>query len=45
LKPRRIVLLHGETDARAWMADNINFFYPEIEIYSPRTGEVLDLEL
>ena len=45
LKPRRIVLLHGETDARAWMADNINFFYPEIEIYSPRTGEVLELEL
>lgn len=43
LAPRRVVLVHGETGAREWMRDNINYFYPEIEVLSPRTGQVVNL--
>lgn len=43
LKPKKIVLVHGETEARQWMADNIRFFYPDIEIHVPGRAEVLEL--
>jgi Cft2 family RNA processing exonuclease len=43
LKPAKVVLVHGDPDARLWMDDNIRFFYPEIEVFRPRAGEVLDL--
>jgi Cft2 family RNA processing exonuclease len=43
LQPKKIVLVHGETKAREWMADNIKFFYPDVEVISPDRGEVLDL--
>ena len=36
LKPRKILLVHGEEQARNWMADNIAYFYPEIEIVLPQ---------
>src|SRR5690606_3242550 len=32
LKPQKVVLVHGETDARTWLADNIRFFYPDVEV-------------
>ena len=32
LQPKTVVLVHGETDARTWMADNIRFFYPDVEV-------------
>ena len=43
LKPRKIILVHGETTARKWMAQNIAYFHPEIEVYSPETGEEIEL--
>ena len=43
MQPEKIVLVHGETKAREWMADNIRFFYPEIEVISPAKGQVLSL--
>ena len=39
LRPKTILLVHGEEDARSWMADNIRYFYPEIEIILPAFGE------
>ncbi len=41
LRPKKVVLVHGDADARRWMADNIRFFYPETEIYLPEIGEPL----
>jgi len=43
LKPEKIVLVHGEAKAKEWMADNIRFFHPEIEVIIPKEGDVLDL--
>lgn len=43
VKPKKIVLVHGETDAREWMANNIRYFYPDAEIYMPEHGEVVTL--
>ncbi len=43
LKPRKVVLVHGEEEAREWMADNIRFFYPNVEIFRPKTGEPLEV--
>ncbi len=43
LKPRTVVLVHGEAQARAWMADNIRFFYPGTEVLLPDVGETLSL--
>ncbi|CAN5618732.1 MBL fold metallo-hydrolase [soil metagenome] len=42
-KPKKIVLVHGERPAKEWMADNIRFFYPEIEIFAPEQGEEIEL--
>lgn len=41
MKPKKVVLVHGETPARDWMADNIRYFHPEIEVYSPKQGEAI----
>lgn len=43
LRPRTVVLVHGEDEARQWMADNIGFFYPDIEIVMARTGKAVNL--
>ncbi|GMQ80772.1 MAG: MBL fold metallo-hydrolase [Rhodothermia bacterium] len=43
LTPERIILVHGETEARTWMKDNIEYFYPEIDVVSPETGQVVEL--
>lgn len=43
LKPRKVVLVHGDTDARRWLADNLRFFYPDLEIHVPQRAEVLTL--
>lgn len=43
LRPKKIVLVHGETEAREWMMDNIHYFHPEIELYCPEMGEELEL--
>ena len=43
LRPKKVLLVHGEEEARTWMADNIAFFYPEVEVFRPEAGEVLDV--
>ena len=43
LKPRKVVLVHGETAAKTWMADNIRYFHPDIEVIVPALGEAIDL--
>ncbi len=43
MKPRKIALIHGEPPAREWMADNIRFFYPDIEIIQPEQGQAVEL--
>jgi cleavage and polyadenylation specificity factor subunit 3 len=39
LKPKKVILVHGEEPAKQWMADNIRFFYPETEVLIPQVGE------
>ena len=41
LKPRTILLVHGEEEAREWMADNIRYFYPAADIILPKFGETI----
>lgn len=43
LQPQSVVLVHGEKVAKDWMVDNIKFFYPETEVFSPLQNEVLDI--
>ncbi len=43
LQPRHVLLVHGDEEARQWMADNIQFFYPEVHVWLPRSGEPLEL--
>lgn len=43
LQPRRIIIVHGETRARTWMADNIRYFYPDIEVCIPDQGDEVSL--
>ncbi len=43
LNPEKIVLVHGEKKAKEWMADNIRFFFPNIELHVPGEGETLVL--
>ncbi len=43
LQPEDVVLIHGETEARQWMAENIQFFYPEVNVHRPAWGEPLEL--
>ena len=37
------VLVHGETEAREWMADNIAYFYPDTTVHLPECGQRLVL--
>lgn len=43
LKPKKVILVHGDRDARQWMADNIKFFYPEVEIFLPEVGAPIEV--
>ncbi|QXD15473.1 MBL fold metallo-hydrolase [Rhodocaloribacter litoris] len=43
LQPKKVLLVHGEDRARRWMADNLRFFYPEIEVVLPELGEAVPL--
>lgn len=35
LSPGKVILVHGEARAREWLADNIDFFHPEIDVMLP----------
>jgi len=43
LDPDKIVLVHGEKKAKEWMADNIRYFHPDVELHVPVEGETLTL--
>ena len=43
LRPKKVVLVHGEPAAKEWMRDNILHFHPEIEVFLPETGVPLVL--
>ena len=43
LKPKTILLVHGEQEARMWMADNIKYFYPGTNIILPELGTPVTL--
>ena len=42
-EPETVVLVHGETAAKEWMKDNIEFFYPDVTVRIPAQGEELEL--
>ncbi|MEX2399304.1 MAG: MBL fold metallo-hydrolase [Rhodothermales bacterium] len=43
LKPATVALVHGEAAAKRWMAENIRFFYPDVHVVIPETGEATEL--
>jgi Cft2 family RNA processing exonuclease len=43
LHPKKVLLVHGEADARQWMKDNIQFFYPDVEVLLPEVGKPLEV--
>ncbi len=43
LKPGKVILVHGETEARAWMAENIRRHYPEADVVLPERGEPVEI--
>ena len=43
LSPETVALVHGETDARTWMAENIRFFHPDVRVVVPEEGVPVEL--
>lgn len=43
VKPRTVVLVHGETAAKEWMKDNIEFFHPDVRVIIPEQGQEIEL--
>lgn len=43
VEPRAVVLGHGDEDARAWFAEQIQARHPKITVHQPAPGEALDL--
>lgn len=43
LKPRKTVLVHGEDEARAWLAENIRERHPDQEVILPTIGKPVEL--
>ena len=43
LRPARVLLVHGDAEAKEWMADNIRFFHPETDVLIPAHGEVYEV--
>ena len=43
VQPRTVVLVHGETAAKEWMRDNIQFFHPDVRVHIPEQGQELGL--
>lgn len=42
LSPRTVILVHGETEARAWMSDEIVRSCRSVDVLSPGLGEEVD---
>ena len=43
LDPKTVALVHGETEAKTWMEDNLRFFYPDVLVLRPDEGEPIYL--
>ncbi|GAB5536812.1 MAG: MBL fold metallo-hydrolase [Rubricoccaceae bacterium] len=43
LKPKTVVLVHGESAAKQWMKDNIEFFHPDVRVIVPEQGQEIEL--
>jgi Cft2 family RNA processing exonuclease len=43
VKPRTVVLVHGETAAKEWMRDNVQFFHPDVRVIIPEQGQEIEL--
>ena len=43
VKPRTIVLVHGETEAKLWMKETIEGAHPDIRVIIPEQGQEIEL--
>ena len=43
VRPRTVVLVHGETEAKRWMKDNVEFFHPDVRVIIPEQGQEIEL--
>ena len=43
VKPQTVVLVHGETEAKQWMKDNVEFFHPGVRVVIPEQGQEIEL--
>jgi hypothetical protein len=43
VNPRVVVLGHGDTQAKAWICEQIQNRHPKIQVLQPAPGQALDL--
>lgn len=43
LQPERVLLVHGELEAREWIADRLRERYPAMDVWLPQIGEPIEL--
>lgn len=43
MRPKTVVLVHGEAAAKTWIRDNVGFFYPDTTVLVPEQGAELEL--
>lgn len=43
LRPKKVVLVHGETEAKHWMRDTLQRFYPGTEVVLPEQGVEIEV--
>ena len=43
LQPDHVILVHGDVEAREWLADNLRFFYPDLHVHVPMKGEEIEI--
>jgi len=43
LAPEQVLLVHGDPEARAWMAEHIEADHPEMAVHRPDWGSVLEV--
>ena len=43
VKPRTVVLVHGETAAKRWMKENVEVLYPDVRVIVPEQGQEIEL--
>jgi Cft2 family RNA processing exonuclease len=43
LRPKTVVLVHGEAGAKAWMKDNLEYYYEGLRVLLPAEGEEIEV--